>query len=68
MAMNGDELGVAMRKAIDLVDQSNRDAVFRAMGRAIVSYLIANVEVVVTTVSGVLTGSDSSGPGTGTIV
>lgn len=38
-----------------------------ALAEAIVGYIQQNAEVIVTSVSGVTSGSSSSGPGTGTI-
>lgn len=68
MAMNGDTLGAAIKSAIDaLADKTDRTALFKAMGDAIVQHIQANATVTVTSVSGVTTGSGTSGPGTGTI-
>lgn len=49
MAMNGNALGDRIRQEIDALpddQKGNREAVFRAMGRAIVEYLTQNAEVV----------------------
>lgn len=69
MALNGDLLGAAIKAGIDGVgDKTDRDAVFKAMGDAIVAYIVANAVVIVTvaSVSGVTTGGGVSGPGAGT--
>lgn len=72
MALNGNALGDAIRVAIDALSDeqkaSDREAIYRAMGTAIVSYLVVNTQVIVTNVTGVTTGGSTSGPGTGTIV
>lgn len=68
MAMNGDTLGAAMKAAVDAVsDKTDRDALFKAIGGAIVAHIQGNAQVNVTSVSGVTAGSAASGPGTGTI-
>lgn len=68
MALNGTALGDAIKAAVDAVgDPTDRQAVFRAIGTAIATYLVANTQVVVTSVTGVTTGAGTSGPGTGTI-
>lgn len=69
MAMNGNVLGDAIRAAIDAVgDKTDREAIFRAIGGAIVGHITANaqVSVSVTSVSGVTVGVGTSGPGAGT--
>jgi len=46
MAMVGNDLGDAIRAAIDgVADKSDRTAVFRAMGGAIVTYVATNADV-----------------------
>lgn len=46
MPLSGDALGMAIKAAIDAVgDKTDRDAVFKAMGGAIVTYLQANGDV-----------------------
>lgn len=69
MALNGDVLGDAIKSAIDALPdpKTDRTAIFRAIGNAIVLHITANAAVVVTSVSGVTTGGGVSGPGTGTI-
>lgn len=70
MAMNGDTLGLAIKAAVEAAAAANpadRDAMFKAMGNAIVNHIQANAAVTVTSVSGVTAGSATSGPGTGTI-
>ncbi len=72
MAMNGDLLGLAMKAAIDGVgDKTDRNALFKALGGAIVAHIEANAvvsgPVTVTSVSGVTAGPGASGPGTGTL-
>jgi hypothetical protein len=79
MALNGDALGLALLNAMDSYvaglaepkeENYNREAAFKELGKAIVSYIIANAtvtsNVTVTSVSGVTTGPGVSGPGTGT--
>lgn len=69
MAMNGDVLGLAIKAAVEAAAQANpqdRDAIFKAMGNAIVNHVrLASVSVTVTSVSGVTTGGGVSGPGAG---
>lgn len=69
MAMNGDALGDAIKAAVDALPdpKTDRTAIFRAMGNAIVAHIQANAQVAVTSVTGVTTGGGVSGPGTGTI-
>lgn len=50
-----------------IAQPAEADAVWEAVAAAIVSYLIANTEVVVVSVSGVMAGPGVSGPGTGSI-
>lgn len=71
MAMNGDMLGLAIKTAVHAAAAANpgdADAMFKAMGNAIVAHIEANavVAVTVTSVSGVTAGAGVSGPGTGT--
>ena len=43
MAMNGDTLGDEIRAAIDaVVDKTDREALFQAMGNAIVTHITTN--------------------------
>lgn len=68
MAMNGNVLGDAIKAAIDAVgDKTDRQAIFRALGDAIVTHITANASVTVTvaSVSGVTVGAGTSGPGSG---
>ncbi len=70
MPMNGDTLGLAIKAAVQAAaaaDPADRDAMFKAMGNAIVAHIQANATVTVTSVSGVTVGAGVSGPGTGTI-
>lgn len=61
--MNGDVLGLAMKAAVDGVgDPKDRDALFKAMGAAIVAHIQANGLVTVTTACGA-----GAGTGTGTV-
>ena len=56
MPLIGSALGAAMKSAVDgVADKSDRDAVFEAMGTAIVNYFKANA-VVTVSVIGVTTG------------
>jgi len=71
MAMNGDALGLAIKTAVQAAAASNpsdTDAMFKAMGNAIVDHIhsFAAVTVTVTSVTGVTAGAAASGPGTGT--
>ncbi len=73
----GNALGDAMKAAIDGVgDKDDREAVFQAMGTAIIAHFLSNgmaavtitaQPVVVASVTGVTTGPGVSGPGTGTV-
>jgi hypothetical protein len=68
MAMNGNALGDEIRALIDAVgDKTDRTALFRAIGNAIVTHITTNasVAVTVTSVSGVTVGVGTSGPGSG---
>lgn len=66
--MNGDVLGAALKAAVDAVaDKTDRDALFKAMGDAIVLHIQTNAAVTVTSVSGVTIGTGVSGPGAGTV-
>lgn len=69
--MDGDVLGLAIKAAVDTVVAGggpvDRDAMFKAMGHAIVEHVQAYGQVVVTSVSGVTAGAGVSGPGAGTI-
>lgn len=68
LAGTGDILGDAIRAAIDATpDKTDRSAIFRAIGNAIVAHIIANGVVAVASVTGVTPGGGVSGPGTGTI-
>lgn len=61
--MNGDILGMAIKSAIDGVgDKNDRDALFKAMGAAIVAHIEANGLVTVTTAC-----PAGAGTGTGTV-
>ena len=75
MALNGNVLGdlimaniSAAVAANQIADATQRQAVFRAMGNAIVTHLTTAglVTVTVASVSGVTTGIGVSGPGAGT--
>lgn len=58
MAMDGEDLGDAIRAELDgLSGSTDRDALFKAMGVAIVDYLKSNAVVSVT---GVQTGGGSA--------
>lgn len=68
MALNGNALGDAIKAAVDAVgDKTDRTALFRAIGNAIVTHITTQgtVAVTVTSVSGVTVGAGVSGPGTG---
>lgn len=68
MPMTGSGLATAVKNAIAGVsDKSDHNAVWNAIGTAIVAYITANALVTVTSVSGVTTGAGVSGPGAGTI-
>lgn len=76
MPMNGIILGDAIRASVDAavagLDPSDsaalREAVFRAIGAAVVAHVVANAQVIVVSVSGVTPGGGVSGPGTGTVI
>lgn len=75
MALNGNTLGDLIMTQVDLAvaatpqaGPAQRQAVFRAIGAAIVTHITTQGTVVVTSVSGVTTGPGTSGPGTGTIL
>ena len=74
MPLNGTALGDAVAAAIIATDPGMTDdqkaqlqSSWEAIGQAIVTYFVANTEVIVESVSGVMTGGGTSGPGTGTI-
>lgn len=73
--LNGNILGDLIMAQVDLAvaatpqaGPAQRQAVFRAIGAAIVTHITTQGTVVVTSVSGVTTGPGTSGPGTGTIL
>ena len=71
MALDGDVLGVLLKDAVDGVAAAgvpvDRDAMFKAMGAAIVNHIkTATVTITVASVSGVTPGPGTSGPGSGT--
>lgn len=75
MALNGALLGDQIRAAIDTAieahrtaDATQRQAIWRAIGTAIVAHITTNavVSVNVASVSGVTVGAGISGPGLGT--
>lgn len=71
MALNGNVLGDLMLAAVDALSSEqaqNRQTVFRAMGAAIVTHIQTSGQVAVISVTGVLSGGSTSGPGTGTIL
>lgn len=59
MALNGNALGDAIKAAVDAVgNKTDRVAVYRAMGSAIVTYITANAQVGSTgTATGVTAGA-----------
>ncbi len=70
MALNGDALGLAIKAAVEAAVASSptdRTAMFKAIGNAIVTHITTSGQVIVASVSGVTTGISSSGAGTGTI-
>lgn len=74
MALNGNTLGDLIRTSVDAAialnpsaGEAQRQAVFRAIGTAIVTHVLT-AQVVVASVSGVTTGPGTSGPGTGTLL
>ena len=71
MALDGNRLGDAIRTAIDNVsDSTDRTALFRAVGNAIIAEFqtsaVVTTTVAVTNVTGVTAGAATSGPGAGT--
>lgn len=69
MAMTGSGLASAVKSAIQGIDEGDRDfdAVWTAIGDAIINYIKTNAVVNVTSVAGVTAGGGVSGPGTGTL-
>ena len=69
MALTGSGLASAVKSAIGTIPEDSRDhdAVWDAVGTAIINYIKANAVVNVVSVSGVTTGAGVSGPGTGVI-
>ena len=74
MALNGNTLGDLIRTSVDAAiaahpdaNEAQRQAVFRAIGNAIVTHVLT-AQVVVASVSAVTPGMGVSGPGTGTLV
>jgi len=75
MALNGDVLGDAIRAAVETAvathrtaGDTQREAIWRAVGNAIVHHLtsFAVLTVTVPSVAGVTPGGGISGPGAGT--
>lgn len=73
--MDGNDLGDALRAGVDAavaLGAGDREAIFRAMGSAIVDYIkahatvTATVSVTAVTVPGVTVGVGTSGTGSGT--
>lgn len=69
MSLSGDDLGDALMAAVTAAGVAGRQALFRAMGNVIVSYIKSNAVVTVsTTTPGAMTGPTAlAGSGTGTI-
>ena len=69
MAMTGAGLAAAVKAAVAAIAPEDRDhdAVWNAVGDAIVTFIQTNAVVTVASVSGVTTGAGVSGPGAGTI-
>lgn len=63
MPLNGPLLGKQLKAAVDAVGSGDRDALFLAMGNAIVAHILAN-GIVVGTAAGVTSGP-SAAPVTG---
>lgn len=70
----GNALGDAILSAIDstvagnqTANQEQRVAIWRAVGAAIVNHIVMNAQVNVASVTLVSSGTDSSGPGTGSV-
>lgn len=69
MAMNGDVLGAELKAAVHAAAAANpgdADAMFKAMGNAIVDHIHANATVSVTTTTPGVQAGPSAAPGTGT--
>ncbi len=69
MPMVGSTLATLIKSAIAGIDEGDRDhdAVWNAIGDAIVSFIASNAVVTVTSVAGVTPGIGVSGPGVGTV-
>jgi len=59
----GDALGAAIKSAIDGADPKDRDALFAAMGNAIIDHIVENGVGAIAFVAGVTPGGALSGPG-----
>lgn len=69
MPMTGAGLAAAVKAAVASIPEADRDhdAVWNAVGDAIVTFIQSNAVVTIASVSGVTTGPGVSGPGVGTI-
>lgn len=74
MAMNGAVLGALIQTKVDVAvaaslvaGPAQRQAIFKAIGEAIVEHIQGSAVVAVPSVSGVTPGIGVSGPGVGTI-
>ncbi len=69
MAMVGSALSTVIKAAIASIPENERshDAIWDAIGDALVTFIQTNATVAVISVSGVTTGIGVSGPGAGTI-
>jgi len=70
MPLDGPTLGALMKANIDalaLEDKSDRDELFKALGKAVVAHITAAAVVNIVSVPGVQPGTGVSGPTTGTI-
>lgn len=68
--LNGNDLGDLLLSTLNtaaLATFGDRQALYRALGNAIVNYIKANAVVTIPSVTLVQPGIGSSGPGTGTI-
>lgn len=70
MAMNGNTLGTAIKNAINALTPAQKqdiEVVWQTIASQITTHITNNAVVAVASVSGVTSGSENSGTGTGSI-
>ena len=76
MALSAVTLAALMKSKIEAVSDFpsagthpifSDDRILLAVAQAVVEHIVANAQVIVTSVTGVQSGAGTSGPGTGTI-